>query len=348
MIRKALIIAILLIGLVAAGSWTAVVVSTPHTAGVTGFEVVKGDSVRAVAVRLKESGVIRSVAYFVWSTREARLETSLQPGVYDLSGEETMNGIAEVLSRGGTGSKEFTLRVTEGQNLSDIKQALADAGFTGDDLFRTTGIPATDHRTFSSDSAPQPKDFSKDFPFMAQKPPYISFEGFLFPDTYRIYRDATTEEVVKKLLANFDRKLTTELRSKIVAKGRTIFDVIIMASIVEREVRTPVDRRMVADLFWRRIGAGMALQADSTVNYATGKSLPSVTFEDLKNISAYNTYKYRGLPPGPISNPGLDAIEAAIEPTSNLYWYFLTDADGTVHYARTYEAHLKNKQNYLR
>jgi len=347
MIRRALIIAIILVGLVAAASWGAVALSTPRVADIQSFEVVQGDSVRAVAERLERQRAIANARFFLWSVRDIDLASSLQPGAYDLRGARTLREIATTLASGGVASKEFTLRITEGQNLSDVKKALEDAGFAGEDLFRTTGIPAIDHRTLSSDQAPKPKDLSKDFPFLAQKPSYISMEGFLFPDTYRIYKDATTEEVVKKLLANFDRKFTTEMRAAAVARGNSIYEIVTMASIVEREVRTPEDRRMVADLFWRRIGAGMGLQADSTVNYATGKSLPSVTADDLQNISAYNTYKYRGLPPGPISNPGLDALRAAIEPTANPYWYFLTDVSGAVHYARTYEEHLRNKRKYI-
>jgi len=125
-------------------------------------------------------------------------------------------------------------------------------------------------------------------------------------------------------------------------------EMLTMASIIEREVRGDVDRKMISDLFWRRLDIGMALQADSTVNYVTGGKNPSISFVDRDIDSPYNTYKYRGLPPGPISNPSLSSIEAAIYPEQNNYFFFLTDPAGKVYYGRTLGEQGANRALYLR
>jgi len=193
-----------------------------------------------------------------------------------------------------------------------------------------------------------PPDYSAEFAFLAGKPPFVSYEGYLFPDTYRFFRGASPEEIVKKLVANLGRRLSEAgIIEKIAGRGTSLHELLTLASVIEKEVRTPEDRRLVADVFRRRLEIGMALQADSTVNYVTGKSVAAASSEDVAADSPYNTYKHRGLPPGPICNPGLDAISAALEPQANDYWYFLTDADGGVHYAKTLDEHNANKAKYL-
>ncbi|HTM68166.1 MAG TPA: endolytic transglycosylase MltG [Candidatus Binatia bacterium] len=347
--KKVLIILSVLAGSLAALAWTGAWLSTPVTKDAGSFVVAQGEGTAAIVSRLKAQGVIRSELLFKMALAGSGLDKKLQPGTYDLRGAEDFAEIVRRLATGGIPANEFVLLVKEGWNLNDIKAALVQAGYAeADKLFFVTGIPATDHRELSSDKAPRPQDYSTEFPFLEGKPSYVSLEGYLFPDTYRVFKAATPMELVKVLLANFGRKLTPELRQRIAEKHRTIFDVVTMASIVEREVKTDEDRRLVADIFWRRIEKGMPLQADSTVNYATGKSQPSVSFEDTKTVSRYNTYKYPGLPLGPICNPGLASLKAAIDPEPNDYWYFLTDAEGKVHYAATLDEHNRNKARYLK
>ncbi len=347
--KRPLVILSAVFAVLALLSWTGAWLSTPSTKDASSFVVAQGEGTEAIVRHLKEQGVIRSAALFKLALSRSGLATKLQPGTYDFRGAADFAEIIRRLASGGVPANEFVLLVKEGWNLSDIKDALAAAGYAqADKLFFVTGLPATDHRTLSSDKASKPADLSADFPFLKDKPPYVSLEGFLFPDTYRLFRDATPEEIVRTLLANFDRKLTPDIRRRLADRKVTVFDAVTLASIVEREVRGAEDRRKVADIFWRRLDAGMALQADSTVNYATGKSLPSVSIEDTKNVSRYNTYKYPGLPLGPISNPGVTALEAVADPEPNDAWYFLTDKDGTVHYARTLDEHNRNKAKYLR
>lgn len=167
------------------------------------------------------------------------------------------------------------------------------------------------------------------------------YEGFLFPDTYRFFPNVTADEVVNTMRQNFERRI---------ADAGIDIDMrdLIVASILEREVRSYEDMRRVADLINRRIEIGMPLQMDSTVNYFTGKGMPSITFADRDTPHPYNTYQNRGLTPGPISNPGIDALRAAVNPLPNTALYFLTPPSGEVIYAETYDGHRANIAQYLR
>lgn len=330
----------------AASAWTAVYLSIPPAAPSAAFTVNAGDNADAVARRLKSEGFIRSVAFFKLAIRDTDLASKLQPGTYDLHGAQSYKEIAERLTTGGLAANEMLVRVIEGWDLRDIKDSLAKSGYAGAEKFyEVTGEPARDYR---QDQGTLPADLSAEFDFLKDKPKTVSYEGYLFPDTYRIYKDATPKELVKKLLANFDKKFTSELRAKGAAHGRGVFDVVTLASILEQEVRGDADLKLVSDIFWRRLDAGMPLQADSTVNYVTRKGRASVSGEDTAVDSRYNTYKYPGLPLGPICNPGLAALRAAVEPTPNDNWYFLTDKEGNVHYGRSLDEHNKNKAKYLR
>jgi len=153
---------------------------------------------------------------------------------------------------------------------------------------------------------------------------------------------------VQKLITERESQFTDQMYADIVKSGHSVFEVLTMASILEREVRDSKDRKLVSDLFWRRYDQNWALQADSTVHYAVGKNgTVFTTAEDRDSLSPWNTYRYPGLPIGPISTPSLDSIMASIYPQSNEYWYFLTDKDGVVRYGKTLEEHNLNRQKYL-
>jgi UPF0755 protein len=169
----------------------------------------------------------------------------------------------------------------------------------------------------------------------------------LFPDTYRIFSDAQAEDIIKKLLDNFDRKVTAQMRFDAPKDNSSFYDALILASIVEREALYDDDRRVIAAIFLNRLKQGIGLQSDATINYVTGKKSPRPTYADLQVNSPYNTYKYRGLPPGPICNPGLTSINAVIYSQPNQYYYFLTDSEGRAHFGRTYAEHQQNIIKYL-
>lgn len=179
-------------------------------------------------------------------------------------------------------------------------------------------------------------------------------EGYMFPDTYLIPRDATASAVAQMFFDNFNKKVTPQMREDAKKNGLTFAQTITLASIVEREGKTDSDRPVIAGVLLNRIKAGMPLQVDATIQYALGyqpfeKSWwkKELTDDDKKINSSYNTYANPGLPPGPIANPGLASIKAVIYPTQTDYLYYLHDKSGTVHFARTIEEHNANIQKYL-
>jgi len=174
-----------------------------------------------------------------------------------------------------------------------------------------------------------------------------NLEGYLFPDTYLIMPNAKEENIIKVMNDNFDDQIKS-LLPNIKTFGKSLSDVIKMASILEEEARLYQSRQIIAGILWKRIDLHMALQVDSSFKYINGKTTLNLTLDDLKVNSPYNSYTHTGLPPTPISNPGIEAIKAAINPIKTPYLYFLTDRDGNMHYASTFDEHVANKAKYLR
>ena len=249
---------------------------------------------------------------------------------------------------------EENIQILEGWTSRDIGQYFESQGqYQSEEFLEVAGFPMVDYRR--EKEMPQPHDFSAEFSFLADKPKYYGLEGYLFPDTYRIYASSSVVEVIEKMLDNFDKKLSEQMRKDIKAQGKTIYEVITLASIVEKEApidyQTNNDRdaRIIAGIFLNRLRSGQGLQSDATLSYIYGDSKPTHSGQELENNSLYNTYKYRGLPPGPICNPGLLAIKAVIYPLKTDYNYFLTPkGKDNVIYARNYEEHLQNKYKYLK
>jgi len=172
-------------------------------------------------------------------------------------------------------------------------------------------------------------------------------EGYLFPDTYFIMPNMKEAEIIKMMTDNFKRKIV-EFETLIKKFGKSESDVIKMASIIEEEGRTTETREIIAGILWKRLLVKMPLQVDSSFKYINGKTTETLTADDLKIDSPYNSYTNRGLPPTAISNPGLEAIKATINPIKTPYFYFLSDKDGNMHYAVTFDEHIANKLKYLK
>ncbi|MES3031579.1 MAG: endolytic transglycosylase MltG [Patescibacteria group bacterium] len=172
------------------------------------------------------------------------------------------------------------------------------------------------------------------------------YEGYLFPDTYYFLSNVTPEEIIKKMRATFNERIAP-LEEDIQKSGKSLKDIVIMASIVEKEAYPDESRRIIAGILWDRLEDGMKLQVDAPFYYVTGKR-GGFTLNDLKIDSPYNTYLYKGLPVAPISNPGLKAIADTINPTKTNYVYYLTGKDGEMRYAVTFDEHIENKNTYLR
>ncbi len=179
--------------------------------------------------------------------------------------------------------------------------------------------------------------------FLTQTKP---LEGYLFPDTYFFPTTVTAGEVIAAMQRNFLVKIT-ELDGEIQSSGRSLSELIIMASLLEKEARTPQVRRTIAGILWKRLAIGMPLQVDAVFGYIRGRPTYSPPIADLSIESPYNTYRYKGLPPGAIGNPGLEAIRAAATPIETIYLYYLSDHSGVMHYGATLEEHKRNRAKYL-
>ncbi|USN53120.1 MAG: endolytic transglycosylase MltG [Candidatus Nomurabacteria bacterium] len=295
--------------------------------------IAQGDSVQNIADTLKGAGLIRSTNVFRLYVKLQGVQSDLQAGTYVLNTDLSVAEITERLSDGDVLADEILVRLREGLTKEQIAQQLGDAfaevqDKSADELRKTFLLAFND--------ANRPYDFLADVPVNG------TLEGFLFPDTYRFFKNATAEDVTVKLLDTFAEKVPVELRAEADQYGYSFYEMLTLASIIEKELQKTEDRRLAADLFLRRLEIGQALQSDVTVKYVTGND-----GFDTSVDSPYNTYKYQGLPPGPISNPGLDAITSALQPIPNEYYYFLTDADDVAHFAKTFAEHSVNVQKYL-
>lgn len=250
---------------------------------------------------------------------------------------------------------EREITIIPGWDVRDVARYFVKEGLVSDAegfFTQVVGVPAYEYSlTRQLPSLFQELDvYSPKIKVMADKPWFLSLEGYLAPDTYRIYKDAGIQDIIKKLLEHRDSQFTEKMYVDIKNSDRTVHEVLTIASILEKEVKTKEDKAKVADIFWRRHDVNMGLQADSTVHYAVNKEGDVfTTAQDRASKNPWNTYKYPGLPPGPISSPGLESIMAAIYPEKNDYWYFLTTLDtGEVKYARTLAEHNENVRKFLK
>lgn len=180
------------------------------------------------------------------------------------------------------------------------------------------------------------------------KLPGENLEGFLFPDTYQFPIDVSGQEAAAKMRENFDKKITADIRKAVEGQGKTIFEIVTMASLLEKEVRTLEDKKLVSGVLWKRLENSIPLQVDATITYITGKKTTRISIEETKIDSPYNTYKYLGLPPGPIASPGLESILAAVYPESSEYWYYLSAPEGETIFSKTLKEHNYAKFKYLK
>lgn len=312
------------------------------------FTVESGDTVQTISRNLMKAGLIDSDFYFRIFAKQSGKQSKLQAGEYNLSPTMSISEIVEILARGKAVSDERTIKLIEGWNSKEISQYFETEGmFQSEELLELVGYPRVDYK-YEKDM-PKPFDYSDDFEFLRDKPDNYGLEGYLFPDTYRIFSNATLDDIVRKMLANLDKKLTQEMRDDIKAQGKTVYEIMTMASIIQKEVRSEDDMKMVSGIFWNRIEIGKPLESCATLAYILGVNKAQYTYEDTEIDSPYNAYKNYGLPPGPIANPGIEAIKAAIYPTESDYLFFLSSSDdGKTIFSKTYDEHLRNKAKYLK
>lgn len=300
------------------------------------FTVESGVGVSQVATVLTEQEIIsRSLWYRLYALFSSTARHP-KPGTYVLQPGQRFSQIAATLALGPE-RDEVQVRVIEGWSMADIRQLLKqDHAVSEEDFTRVVG-QEIDKTGFDP-------SLRAKFSFLKSLPMNRTLEGYLFPDTYRVWRGQLPIALVIKQLTEFEQRIATEKVTVASTPLKTLDEVITLASIVEKEVSTSEERNMVAGIFLRRLREGIPLQSDATVNYITRSGRSRATSEDLAIESEYNTYKHKGLPPGPISNPSETAIRAVLDPTPSTYRYFLTDEQGKIYYGRTLEEHVANRR----
>ncbi len=276
--------------------------------------VEKGNSLEELTVSLNKDNVLRTPIVFKWFIRFLGGETKVKAGDYLFTESIALPRVALRMVLGEFNLTPTKITLPEGSSRKEMVAVFAK------------NLPNFDKEKFLLESA--------------------SDEGYLFPDTYLFFPNASTEEIISTLRENFSAKIET-LRDDIRKTKKTLREIIIMASIVEKEAHTMEDRKIIAGILWKRVQIGMPLQVDAPFYYAIGKGTYNLTQKDLKTDSPYNTYTRTGLPAGPIGNPGIDSIFAAIYPKTSPYLYYLSDREGNVYYSATFDKHKKNKVLYI-
>lgn len=295
------------------------------------FEIKEGEGNMEVADNLEKQGLISGKWYFYYYLRTHGKLNKIMPGEYELSGNSTIPELVNSI----TEKKDLSIKVTfpEGWNDHEMAARLKENDLPGDDFLAIANDPSK-------------WDFRNKYDFLKDGK-MKSLEGYLFPDTYFFKKDVSAEDVITKMLDNFETKITPDMEQALSGRNVTLNDAIILASIVEKEVQTAADMKLVAGIFVGRIANGQRLQSDAPLSYILNDNKSQHSGKDLDFDSPYNTYRNAGLPPGPIDNPGMNAILAAIYPQASGYNYFLTatiNGQKKVMYAKTYDEHLQNKQ----
>ena len=328
--KKALLI-LLLIVLVAGGAafyfYRGVV--TPYRAfsGEQFVTIDQGASVAAMGRKLADAGVVRDVRSFQIAARLRGAEKRLQAGEYRFEREATPFEIVERIARGDVFVRPITF--PEGRTAAEMAAIYQERGF---------GSAADFLHEVSDQTRVAPLD-----------PAARDLEGYLFPSTYRMPRNATARALVGLMVQSFEKAFDSDLRAAASAMGLSVREAVIMASLVEEEAQKPDERPMISAVYHNRLKIGMGLQCDATVIYAlqrAGRWNGNITRADLGMDSPYTTSRYRGLPPGPIANPGRASLEAAVRPADVGYLYYVSRNDGSHAFASTLDEHNRNVQQY--
>ena len=299
------------------------------------FLVEKGQNVFQIAENLEKEGLIKNRFFFDFYVLANGNQRNLQAGEYSLSPSLNLVEITKKIVSGDVVKLEVA--IPEGFTIDQIEERLNEKANLWGNASGQIKI-----KNFKI------RDFKDDYDFLETAPPNFNLQGFLFPATYQLSPRVSTEEVIRKMLEKFDKELTPDLREKIKRQEKSIFEIVIMASLLEKEVQTEEDKELVSGILWKRLENDIPLQVDATITYITGKKTTKISKEETQIDSPYNTYKYLGLPIGPICNPGLDSIKAAMYPEESEYWYYLSIPGGKTIFSETLEKHNLVKREYLK
>jgi len=297
------------------------------------FVVRQGETAGTIADRLQREGLISDAELFRRYVQFHDLDSGIEAGEFTLRQTMTIPQIARALQEGRRPEQVVTIR--EGLRLEQIAADVAEQTTIAEDAFlqlATTGW----------------RDEDYGYPFLSTIPATATLEGFLFPDTYRLPEDPSASDLVERMLATFQDRVTAQMRTTAAEQGLSIYELVTLASIVEREAVVAEERPLIAGVFWNRLQARWTLDADPTVQYGMGEPgawWPVLSTADLAFASPYNTYENAGLPPGPICSPGLASIKAAAQPADTEYYFFLVDCtqdNGSHVFAETEAEHYAN------
>lgn len=310
------------IGSLVVVSYTFLPVSSAHSAVADVIRIPPGASTRQIGELLAQRGVLRSPHHFVLASRLLRLDGRLQAGDYELSPAMSIVAVLDRLSSGDIATVRVT--IPEGSNARDVARILQQRGLADADRFLEL---VTQGRDLVADLVPF-------------EIPIPSLEGYLFPDTYRFPLTIDEKEIIRRMVSRFVREAYPLIEA---GRGRhqlSVHEITTLASIVEKEAMVDAERPKIAGVFFNRLARGQPLQSDPTVQYVMANPRPRLYHRDLAIDSPYNTYRYRGLPPGPIASPGLASVRAVLEPAETEYFYFVARGDGTHVFSRTFAEHV--------
>ena len=295
------------------------------------IEIPKGATLTKVSSILEENKLIKNRVLFKVVSKFKEDNNGVKAGKYLLSQKYSNSEILDVLISGKTYNDGIKVTIPEGSTYKEVIKYLTNKKIGKAEVYE--------------ELINNPKEFYDKYKFLDEKD-ITTLEGFLYPDTYYFEKDMSEKDVISAMLKRFSEVYTPELKEKQKKMGLTLQQVINMASIIEKEAVKDVDRPKIAGVFYNRLEIGMPLQSDATIQYIFDERKHIVSYSDLKIDSPYNSYLNKGLPPTPISNPGIKSIEAALEPEDNDYLYFVATVDGGNNYSKTYDEHLKYVKEY--
>jgi UPF0755 protein len=292
------------------------------------FNIEKGETGQSISARLAELELVPAEWAFYKYIKDENIAPQLEAGKFVLKKSYTIPEIAEFLTNAR--KDEVVLTIREGLTIKQVDEYLAEKEI----------LPAGSFIDCAKNCQPEERKS-----FLDSKPSDQNYEGYLFPDTYFVDPETISPQgLYNRMLTNFENKLDSELRSEIAKRGTSIHQMVIMASLIEKESRKDSEKAIISGILWKRYNESIGLGVDATVRFALDKWTGALTLEDLDVDSPYNTRRYRGLPPGPISNFSLSSLSAAIKPESSDYYYYLHGADGQIHYGKTNAEHNENKK----
>ncbi len=328
-IQKYLIFCILII-LISSTLWVYYLMkwTNPDSARII---IQSGARVATIANLLYEKNIISSSTLFKIIIR-LKNNTQLQAGEYYFKDGLTLKQVISMLQYGQIYPTDIKITLVDGWTIEQMDNY----------LFNKSILPKGEFIK----EAHQVQKYKSKYTFL-ENISSNTLEGFLFPDTYQIHNNATANNIINKMLTNFQNRMQKQTTKITSSSEPTLYDIVTIASIIEREVKFNTEKSIVSDILWKRLKINMPLQVDSTLNYITHNQSFRLNEQELKIDNPYNTYKYKGLPPTPISNPGYESLNAALNPQDSPYLYFLSKPNGESVFSKTHAEHVINKHKWL-